>query len=130
MTEELTTVRDALREFAKRRNWEQFHTPKNLAMALSGEVGELIAELQWLSDHEIVTRLASDGEFRRRVEDELADVMIYLVYLADALRSPLAEIAMRKIERNEHRYPADLSSGLVGELSRVSDVESEKGLSE
>lgn len=116
-------MRDALREFAKRRNWEQFHTPKNLAMALSGEVGELIAELQWLSDHEIGTRLASDGEFRRRVEDELADVMIYLVYLADALRSPLAEVALRKIELNEHRYPVELSSGLAEKHSRVADVD-------
>jgi NTP pyrophosphatase (non-canonical NTP hydrolase) len=71
---ELTT---RLREFAAARDWEQFHTPKNLAMALAGEVGELLAELQWLTPEE-ASRVMADPEAAARMRSELADVTIYL----------------------------------------------------
>lgn len=92
-----------LREFAAARDWEQFHTPKNLAMALAGEVGELLAELQWLTPEE-TTRVMADPDAAARMRSELADVTIYLVRLADLLGVDLAEAAQAKLEQSERRY--------------------------
>ena len=97
-----------LRAFAAARDWEQFHTPKNLAMALTAEAGELAAEFQWL---EGAASLALDAEQLARVRDEAADVFIYLVRLADRLDFDLVAAANAKIDRNEARYPADQVRG-------------------
>lgn len=101
MTLEELAVR--LREFAAAREWEQFHTPKNLAMALAGEVGELLAELQWLTPVE-AARVMEDPEAAARVRSELADVTIYLVRLADLLGVDLVEAARAKLAESECRY--------------------------
>jgi dCTP diphosphatase len=93
-----------IREFARERDWEQFHTPKNLAMALSGEVGELVEILQWLTPEEAAAVMES--ERAADVEDELADVLIYLLRLADVLDIDLLAAAGSKLVRNERRYPA------------------------
>src|SRR6266704_2784801 len=96
-----------LREFAKARDWEPFHTPKNLAMALAGEVGELIAELQWLTPEQAAT-VMSDQTAAERIRSELADVTLYLVRLADVLGVDLIQAAHGKVEENELRYhPAE-----------------------
>jgi NTP pyrophosphatase (non-canonical NTP hydrolase) len=94
-----------LRAFARARDWEQFHTPKNLAMALTGEVGELVEIFQWLTPDEAAAVL--DGPRADDVEDELADVLIYLLRLADVLGVDLVAAANAKLDRNEFRYPAD-----------------------
>lgn len=99
---DLTTIRNRLREFAGERDWDQFHTPKNLAMALSGEAGELLAEFQWLTPEE---SLNLTREQRNAVEMEIADVAIYLVRLADKLDMNIYEATMAKIELNESRFP-------------------------
>jgi dCTP diphosphatase len=98
-----------LREFAAERDWEQFHTPKNLAMALAGEVGELIEIFQWMTPEEAASVMASDRAVD--VEDELADICIYLLRLADVLRVDLPSVAERKIARNDQRYPVSEVSG-------------------
>jgi NTP pyrophosphatase (non-canonical NTP hydrolase) len=102
-----------LREFAAVRDWEQFHTPKNLAMALAGEVGELLAELQWLTPAESATVMA-DPEAGARVRAELADVFIYLTRLADVLGVDLFEAAYTKLDENERRYDAATYRGTAG----------------
>ncbi|WP_300017478.1 nucleotide pyrophosphohydrolase [Pseudonocardia sp.] len=92
-----------LRTFAAARDWERHHTPKNLLLALSGEVGELCAELQWLP-----TDAASENwgpELRQRVTDEVADVLIYLVRFADVCGIDPVAAAEQKIEHNESRFP-------------------------
>jgi NTP pyrophosphatase (non-canonical NTP hydrolase) len=94
-----------LREFAAAREWEQFHTPKNLAMALAGEVGELLAELQWLTPEE-AARVMADPEAAARMRSELADVTIYLVRLASVLGVDLIEAAQAKLAESDSRYPA------------------------
>jgi NTP pyrophosphatase (non-canonical NTP hydrolase) len=94
-----------LRDFAAARDWEQFHTPKNLAMALAGEVGELIAELQWLTPDE-AARVMADPEAAARMRSELADVTIYLVRLASVLGVDLIDAAQAKLAEAETRYPA------------------------
>jgi NTP pyrophosphatase (non-canonical NTP hydrolase) len=99
-----------LREFAAARAWEQFRTPKNLAMALAGEVGELVAELQWLTPAE-AEQVMADPEAAARMRAELADVTIYLVRLADVLGVNLVEAARVKLMENEHRYDPETYHG-------------------
>lgn len=94
-----------LRDFAAARDWQPYHTPKNLVMALSGEVGELTALFQWLTPQEAAA-WRDDPELDFNVRDELADVTLYLLRLADILGVDLAEAAHAKIDRNETRFPA------------------------
>lgn len=98
-----------LREFAAERDWEQFHTPKNLAMALAGEAGELLAEFQWLTPEE--SWKVMDDATGPRVEAELADVMLYLIRLADVLGVDLLKAAESKVDENARRYDADSYRG-------------------
>lgn len=104
----LAILAERLRRFAAERDWERFHTPKNLAMAVAGEAGELVAEFQWLTEAECQD-LAP--EQLARVEAEAADVLLYLVRLADKVGFDLLEAADRKISVNEARYPADRVRG-------------------
>jgi NTP pyrophosphatase (non-canonical NTP hydrolase) len=99
-----------VREFAAARAWEQFHTPKNLAMALAGEVGELVAELQWLTPEE-AERVMADPEAAARMRSELGDVTIYLVRLADVLGVDLVEAARVKLAEGERRYDVETYRG-------------------
>ena len=99
---DLTAIRDRLRTFADARNWNQFHTPKNLSMAIAGEAGELLAEFQWLTPEQSTNLTA---EKLRDVEMEIADVAIYLVRLADVLGLDIYEATMAKIAINESRFP-------------------------
>ena len=96
-------LRDQLQEFARERDWEQFHTPKNLAMALAGEVGELLEIFQWLTPEQ--AQAVMESTRADDVEDELADVVIYLVRLADVLDIDLLDVARTKLERNQGRFP-------------------------
>ena len=97
----LDELTDALRAFAAERDWDQFHTPKNLAMALAGEAGELLAEYQWLTPQE---SLALDDQKQQAVADEMGDVLIYLVRLADVAGIDLLEAASAKLQLNRRRY--------------------------
>jgi NTP pyrophosphatase (non-canonical NTP hydrolase) len=102
---DLTRLEARLRSFAAVRDWEKFHTPKNLVMALSGEVGELTALFQWLTPEQAAGAM-DDVELSANILDELADVLIYLVRLADVLGVDLLTAAEAKIDRNELRFPA------------------------
>jgi NTP pyrophosphatase (non-canonical NTP hydrolase) len=94
---------DEVRSFADARDWHKFHTPKNLAMALAGEAGELLAEFQWLTPEESsVSSLGADQ--KKAVELEIADVQIYLLRLADVLDIDIAAVVREKIQINEARF--------------------------
>src|SRR5437868_3781621 len=97
-----------VRNFAAQRDWEQFHTPKNLAMALVAEAGELAAEFQWLT---AAQSSAPTAEQLERIRAESADVLIYLVRLADKLGFDLLQATVDKIAVNESRYPAQKVRG-------------------
>lgn len=97
-------------EFSERRDWAQFHTPKNLVMALSGEVGELTEIFQWLTPAQS-SAISDDERTRRHVEEEIADVFIYLLRLADVLDIDLEEAVRKKVEANTLKYPEDKSRG-------------------
>jgi len=105
---DLDEIKEKLRQFALARDWEQFHSPKNLSMALAGEVGELLELFQWLTEEQSknLTRVQ-----RKAVEEEVADVFLYLLRLADRLGVDLLEAAKNKIIINEHKYPVDKVKG-------------------
>jgi dCTP diphosphatase len=106
-----------LRRFAADRDWERFHTPKNLAISLAVEVGELLEHLQWGSDEEIA-ELARSLEGKAAIAEELADVCIYLVRLADVLGVDLLAAARSKVDANAVRYPAEEVRGSAEKRSR------------
>ena len=107
-------LRDRLRKFVAERDWDQFHSPKNLAMALSVEAAELVEHFQWLTEAES-QRLAP--EKLAEVRDEIADVLVYLVRLADKLEVDLLAAAAAKIEKNALKYPADKVRGSMKKYS-------------
>jgi dCTP diphosphatase len=105
---DLESLRAQLREFALARDWDQFHSPKNLAMALSAEAGELLEVFQWLTEEQS-RRL--EPSFKAAASDEIADVLLYLVRLSDKLGIDPAAEARRKLAENERKYPADKARG-------------------
>ena len=115
---ELNVVADPgqrLREFSAVRDWEQFHSPKNLAMALAAEAGELSRDLP-VAHRTAVQR--PERVAREQVSAELADVQIYLLRLADVLDIDLPEAVDSKIDDNEGRYPVELSKGTAVKYSQ------------
>ena len=92
-----------IKKFADARDWEQFHTPKNLSMAVAGEAGELVAEFQWLTADQSMRSNMSDEKLRD-VELEIADVAIYLIRLADVLGVDISEVVRKKLAINESRF--------------------------
>lgn len=104
----LDELATSVRQFAAERDWEQFHTPKNLTMALAGEAGELLAEFQWLTPDESV---GLSGEQLAAATAEMSDVLIYLVRLADVLGVDLLEAAHEKVAANRRRYTVERSKG-------------------
>ena len=101
-------LKQRLRTFAEERDWEQFHSPKNLAMALSVEVAEVVEHFQWLTEEQSKNL---PKEKLEEVETELADTLIYLIRLADKLEIDLLAAAQSKIEINEWKYPVDKAKG-------------------
>lgn len=108
MSKDLDDLRDALRRFARERDWDQFHSPKNLASALVVEAAELLECFQWLTEEQ--SRALSDDD-KRKVTEELADVFLYLIRLADKLDADLLEGARDKIARNAEKYPVEKARG-------------------
>ncbi len=104
----LTDLRDRLRQFAAERDWDQFHSPKNIVMALSVEVAELQEHFQWLTEEQSRNL---DEKTKAEVADEIADVQNYLVRLADKLGIDILEAAAVKFEKNIEKYPADKVRG-------------------
>jgi len=105
---DLHQLRERLRTFVAERDWDQFHSPKNLAMALIAEAAELVEHFQWLTEGESV---ALSAEKRAHVADELSDVLVYLVRLADKLDIDLLDAVTAKMARNEAKYPAERVKG-------------------
>jgi NTP pyrophosphatase (non-canonical NTP hydrolase) len=113
---DVSRLQQAIALFARERDWDQFHSPKNLAMALTGEVGELVELFQWLSEGDS-RRVAHDPATARRVRDEIADVLVYLVRLAAVLGVDLDEAVRSKLAANALKYPADRARGSAKKYS-------------
>ena len=101
-SQSITELQEQLADFAEERDWGKFHTPKNLAMALAGEAGELLAEFQWMTPEESQQAAASDSFDSIRLE--MADVFIYLVRLTDLLKIDLMAATEEKISLNSKRF--------------------------
>jgi NTP pyrophosphatase (non-canonical NTP hydrolase) len=108
MSDEIGELRDAVRRFAQERDWDQFHSPKNLASALAVEAAELLENFQWLTEAQSASLSA---EQKARVADEMADVLIYLIRIADKLDVNLLAAARDKLVRNAQKYPVDKARG-------------------
>ena len=106
----LRELKERIRAFSQARDWEQFHVPKNLAMALAAEVGELMERFLWI-DAEESRRLCDDPVKRAEVEEELADVLIYTLRFADVAGLDATKAIMKKMARNEERYPVEKAKG-------------------
>ena len=106
--QDLERVRLRLREFAAVRDWDQFHSPKNLSMALSVEASELVECFQWLTEEQSRSLTA---EQLAAVTDEIADVQLYLIRLADKVGVDIATAIEQKIKKNEAKYPAEKVKG-------------------
>lgn len=106
--QDLESVRNRLREFAAVRDWDQFHSPKNLAMALSVEASELVECFQWLTEEQ---SRSLNVEQLAAVTDEIADVQLYLIRLADKVGVDIATAIEQKIKKNEAKYPAEKVKG-------------------
>jgi NTP pyrophosphatase (non-canonical NTP hydrolase) len=89
-----------VRKFREDRDWDQFHTPENLAKSISIEAGELLEHFQWNSDYN-----------KKEVSEELADVMVYCIHMADAMGVDIKEIILNKMDKNEKKYPIDKAKG-------------------
>ena len=105
---ELDKIRDELREFVKDRDWDQFQSPKNLAMALSVEAAELLEHFQWLTEDQSAKLPA---EKQKQVAQEMSDILIYLVRLSDKLDIDLLMEAAEKLKLNAEKYPAEKVRG-------------------
>ena len=105
-----------IRAFAQNRDWDQFHSPKNLAMALSVEVAEVVEHFQWLTQEES-NRL--DAEKLKQIREEIGDVMIYLARLADRLGIDPVQAAEEKMQINEKKYPVEKAKGLATKYTEL-----------
>ncbi len=102
-------VIDELKEYTRERDWEKFHSPKNLSMALSVEASELLEIFQWLSEEE--SYLRHDSDKKQAAIDELADIFVYTLLLAEKFDTNLIEAAKSKISKNKIKYPAEKVRG-------------------
>jgi dCTP diphosphatase len=105
---EFEALRERLQHFARERDWDQFHSPKNLSMALMVEAAELMEHFQWLTEEQ---SKHLPPEKLKEVEHELADILIYLTRLADKLNVDLLAAAQSKMDLNEKKYPAETVRG-------------------
>ena len=103
---DLEKIKKIIREFASERNWDKYHTPKNLSMALSVEASELVEIFQWITEQESKNLKNQDLE---SVKDEIADIFIYLLRISDVLDIDVEASILNKIEKNKIKYPISLS---------------------
>ncbi|SEB98742.1 NTP pyrophosphatase, house-cleaning of non-canonical NTPs [Streptomyces sp. 2231.1] len=120
---DLDQYADDLHAFVAARGWDAFRNPKNLAMALGSEAGELLALLQWLTPEEAAARPTENPAFRRELAFELADILNYLLRLARSADIDLLAAAREKLAVNEQRYPVELARGNTLKYDRLAGAE-------
>lgn len=106
----LTELKSRLVAFAKEREWEQFHTPKNLSMALAGEAAELMELFQWLTPEESFSVVKDEAQIKK-IHEEIADILIYTIRLSTVLGVDIPSVIDAKIKRNAEKYPIEKAKG-------------------
>ena len=114
---DIKAIQQELREFSQQRDWDQFHSPKNLAAALAVEAAELLELFQWLTEEQSYC-ISDEEQQRQAVTEELADVLLYLLRLADRLGIDLEAAAAMKIKKNAEKYPVELVKGDATKYNR------------
>ena len=111
--EEVTVgeLKALMRQFVKERDWEKYHTPRNLAASVAVEAGELLELFQWLTAEEAIDKSLNDQVFRRAVGEELSDVLMYLMSLANVMGLEVGETVRKKMIKNKLKYPSDKFKG-------------------
>jgi NTP pyrophosphatase (non-canonical NTP hydrolase) len=107
MLKKLTKI---LTDFRDQRDWKKFHAPLNLAISLQLEVAELLEQFQWMNNEQFLKEY-QDPKKRKRVEEEIADIFIYLIYLALTLNIDLKKVLIEKMKENEKKYPVEKAKG-------------------
>jgi len=107
----VASLRRLMLEFVQERKWTKFHNPRNLAASISIEAAELLEHFQWLTAEEAQRKSAEDGKFRREVGEEMADVLLYLLSLANTLGLDMARTVHEKMKKNRLKYPAEKFQG-------------------
>ena len=106
----LAHLKAAMDDFARERDWHQFHTPKNLSMAIAAEAGELMEHFLWSESQDSV-RTLSDPQKKAKVADELADIFLFALQFANVTGIDVASVIMRKLEKNANKYPVSKAKG-------------------
>jgi len=118
---DIQKIQADLAQFAAERDWDKFHSPKNLTMALAGEAGELVALFQWMSEDESAN-IPANSHKHARIREEMADVFIYLAQLAYVLDVDIEQTVNDKIADNVKRYPIELSKGNALKYTERNDI--------
>ncbi len=106
----VSDLQNKVASFVHERKWEKFHTPKDLALAVAVESAELLELFQWKNNAEI-QGLLNDTKYRKRIEDEMADIMIYILVLSNTLNTDLSQAVLQKMKKNKDHYPIRKSKG-------------------
>lgn len=117
---DIDSLQGMIKEFVRERGWDKFHNPKNLSMALSVETSELLELFQWLSLEE-AEAIKSDPEKMQKIQDEMADVTVYLLRLADVLSVDLERSVRVKMEKNRAKYPSEKVFGSAKKYNEYKD---------
>jgi len=118
MSLDLKKIYEYQRKFAEDRDWEQFHTPKNLAMALSVEASELLEIFQWLTPEQS-QNIKKDDLLMESISDEVSDTLYYLLRIADILKIDLEQALYNKMKKNEEKYPVEKSKGIAKKYNQL-----------
>jgi|TARA_B100000614_G_C14508353_1_gene477502 NTP pyrophosphatase (non-canonical NTP hydrolase) len=114
---DLKTIKEKLRKFSQERDWDQYHSPKNLAMAMSVEVSELLEIFQWSNDGGM--EKIEDKETKKQIEEEIADIFNYLVKFVDLMDLDLEELSLEKIKKNDMKYPVNKFKGKSDKYNKL-----------
>jgi len=107
----IANIQQAVRNFRDARNWRQFHSPKNLSMSIAIEAAELMEHFQWLTTGQAAALARQNAAARQEILEELADILIYCLSLADVLECNVSQIVFDKLAKNEAKYPAEKYQG-------------------
>ena len=107
-------LKELVKLFIEERNWEKYHTPKNLAMSISIESAEIMELFQWYTNEEALEKVRKDSKVKLALEDELADVLIYCLSLSNTCEIDLTSAIRKKLKTNEKRFPIDIVAGRLG----------------
>ncbi|MFX0119189.1 MAG: nucleotide pyrophosphohydrolase [Candidatus Hodarchaeota archaeon] len=113
----LKELQSMVADFVTHRDWNKYHTAKNLSMSISIEAAELMELFQWLSNEEVSEKIRIDPNLKANLEDELADILIYCLSLAYHMKIDLNDVIRKKLIRNEERFPVEVVSGRLGPYS-------------